>query len=310
MHVIAGLCIACAVIYCMRNSTAEKEVGKTGGLLSPLNPCQKSKPAPQNQNRQVIYTPLPKHPPKPPTLRAARIFPCAIAPGKTTSFAAIPRSMPLPLRRGKVVSAGTNGEIVQWQAFFFDPTTSVVSPTRRASGAPVAPESGGTPAPATPLINNSLVGLINERRNRNEEKIQRSLRSRNPSEPTLRRVGHQAPRGDGRMGGVDVFEMDYRVCGIPVFLWPPTAVADEGPRCVGQYDRACCVFFCGSLSLSLSIGTLKAFCIFAVSPVFFCHRQKKSLLPSCVLPLWRSKEMRWLITCQRRLGSDIEQCYT
>eukprot|EP00752_Nemacystus_decipiens_P018632 g16706.t1 len=111
---------------------------------------------------------------------------------------------------GKVVSAGTNGEIVQWQAFFFDPTSSVVSPARTASGAPAAPVPGSTPAPATPLINNSLVGLINERRNRNEEKIQRSLRSRNPSEPTRRRVGNEAPRGDGRVGGVDVFEMDYR----------------------------------------------------------------------------------------------------
>lgn len=116
-----------------------------------------------------------------------------------------------PLRRsGKVVSAGTNGEIVQWQAFFFDPTT-------RASGAPdnTASSESGNPAPAK-LKNNSLVGLINERRNRNEDKIQRSLRSRNPSEPTLRRMGHDAPRGDGRVGGVDVFEMDYRVC---CFLW-------------------------------------------------------------------------------------------
>lgn len=117
-----------------------------------------------------------------------------------------------PLRSGKVVSAGTNGEIVQWQAFFFDPTTNLVSPARRASGAPTAPALGSAPVPATPLKNNSLVGLINERRNRNEEKIQSSLRSRNPSEPTLRRVGNEAPRGDGRLGGVDVFEMDYRVC--------------------------------------------------------------------------------------------------
>ena len=122
-----------------------------------------------------------------------------------------------PRRSGKVVSAGTNGEVVQWQAFFFDPTTNLVSPTRRASGAPAATTAsgagGGAPVPATtpPLKNNSLVGLINERRNRKEEKIQRSLRSRNPSEPTLRRVGNEAPRGDGRVGGVDVFEMDYRV---------------------------------------------------------------------------------------------------
>ncbi|CAN0363810.1 unnamed protein product, partial [Ectocarpus sp. 8 AP-2014] len=28
--------------------------------------------------------------------------------------------------------------------------------------------------------------------------------------PTLRRIGHEAPRGDGRVGGVDVFEMDYQ----------------------------------------------------------------------------------------------------
>lgn len=131
-----------------------------------------------------------------------------------------------PRRRGKVVSAGTNGEIVQWQAFFYDPATSLVSPTRRASGAPTASESGSTPAPAL-LKNNSLVGLINERRNRNEEKVQRSLRSRNPSEPTLRRVGNEAPRGDGRVGGVDVFEMDYRVCCCVAWL----VLADEGWTC-------------------------------------------------------------------------------
>lgn len=113
---------------------------------------------------------------------------------------------------GKVVSAGTNGEIVQWQAFFFDPTTNLVSPTRRASGAPSNSTASepGNPGPTT-RKNNSLVGLINERRNRNEEKIQKSLRSRNPSERTLRRVGHEAPRGDGRIGGIDVFEMDYQV---------------------------------------------------------------------------------------------------
>lgn len=109
-----------------------------------------------------------------------------------------------PRCSGKVVSAGINGEIVQWQAFFFDPATGFVSSARRASGATAPP-------PAAPLKNNSLVGLINERRNRNEDKIQRNLRSRDPAEPTLRRVGHEAPRGDGRVGGVDVFEMDYRV---------------------------------------------------------------------------------------------------
>lgn len=118
---------------------------------------------------------------------------------------------------GKVVSAGTNGEIVQWQAFFFDPTAGAVSSSpvrRRASAAATAPD--GVPAPAattTATKNNSLVGLINARRNRSEDKIQRSLLSRDPSEPTIRRVGHEAPRGDGRIGGIDVFEMDYRVRG-------------------------------------------------------------------------------------------------
>lgn len=121
-----------------------------------------------------------------------------------------------PRCSGKVVSAGTNGEIVQWQAFFFDPATSLASPVpvRRGSGGGAASEKPGpsdNPAPAI-LKNRSLVGLINARRNRKEDKIQRSLRSRDVSEPTLRRVGHEAPRGDGRVGGVDVFEMDYRVC--------------------------------------------------------------------------------------------------
>lgn len=120
---------------------------------------------------------------------------------------------------GKVVSAGNNGEVVQWQAFFFDPATHLQSPTRRASAtantaavfddtSPTVPTTTSAPAVTK---NNSLVGLINARRNYKEDKIQKSLRSRDPSERTLRRVGHEAPRGDGRFGGIDVFEMDYRV---------------------------------------------------------------------------------------------------
>lgn len=146
------------------------------------------------------------------------------------------------------MSAGTNGEVVQWQAFFFDPTTNVVSPTRRASGAPTASEPGRPPAPATPLINNSLVGLINERRNRNEEKIQRNLRSRNPSEPTLRRVGNEAPRGDGRVGGVDVFEMDYRVRYVVTGLFVARC------RLTGGWRRREAVVGCGAFVASCCRG--------------------------------------------------------
>lgn len=127
-------------------------------------------------------------------------------------------------RSGKVVSTGTNGNIVQWQAFFFDPAMHLPSPTQRASASaipgktaavfdaisPPPPTQTATSAPAA-AQNNSLVGLINARRNHKEDKIQKSLRSRDPSKPTLRRIGHEAPRGDGRVGGVDVFEMDYRV---------------------------------------------------------------------------------------------------
>ncbi|CAM9635048.1 unnamed protein product [Ectocarpus sp. 6 AP-2014] len=123
---------------------------------------------------------------------------------------------------GKVVSAGTNGEVVQWQAFFFDPTVYFdpavpLSSTRRASatGKPSGSDSHSeTSASKTTThgiaANASLVGLINARRNRQEDKLQKNLRSRDPSEPTLRRIGHEAPRGDGRVGGVDVFEMDYQ----------------------------------------------------------------------------------------------------
>ncbi|CAM9721568.1 unnamed protein product [Ectocarpus sp. 4 AP-2014] len=123
---------------------------------------------------------------------------------------------------GKVVSAGTNGEVVQWQAFFFDPTvcfdpTVPLSSIRRASatGRPSGSDSHSeTSASKTATRgiapNASLVGLINARRNRQEDKLQKNLRSRDPSEPTLRRIGHEAPRGDGRVGGVDAFEMDYQ----------------------------------------------------------------------------------------------------
>ncbi|CAN0392359.1 unnamed protein product, partial [Ectocarpus sp. 12 AP-2014] len=123
---------------------------------------------------------------------------------------------------GKVVSTGTNGEVVQWQAFFFDPAvcfdpTVPLSSTRRASatGKPSGSDSHSeTSASKTATRgiapNASLVGLINARRNRQEDKLQKNLRSRDPSEPTLRRIGHEAPRGDGRVGGVDVFEMDYQ----------------------------------------------------------------------------------------------------
>ncbi|CAM9480076.1 unnamed protein product, partial [Hapterophycus canaliculatus] len=130
---------------------------------------------------------------------------------------------------GKVVSAGTGGEIVQWQAFFFDPA-HFCAPARRASvtaarepagadgNAPTglsasasAPGSKGVATAATTATNNSsLVGLINARRDRQEEKVQKSLRSRDPSEPRVLRVGHEAPRGDGRVGGVDLFELDYQ----------------------------------------------------------------------------------------------------
>lgn len=138
-----------------------------------------------------------------------------------------------PIPSGKVVSAGTNGEVVQWQAFLFDPTvcfdpTAPLSSTRRASatGKPSGSDSHSeTSASMTATRgiapNASLVGLINARRNRQEDKLQKNLRSRDPSEPTLRRIGHEAPRGDGRVGGVDVFEMDYQVSRRSVRVHPP-----------------------------------------------------------------------------------------
>ncbi|CAM9599866.1 unnamed protein product [Scytosiphon promiscuus] len=130
---------------------------------------------------------------------------------------------------GKVVSAGVNGEIVQWQAFFFDPA-HFLAPARRASATSAregaGADGGASAGPSAPAStsgskramtaaavasnNSSLVGLINARRDRQEEKLQKSLRSRDPSEPRVVRVGHEAPRGDGRVGGVDVFELDYQ----------------------------------------------------------------------------------------------------
>lgn len=96
---------------------------------------------------------------------------------------------------GKIVSAGTNGEVVQWQAFFF----SAPSPF---------PTPAASPRRESTLTSGSLVGMVNARRNRKENALQDNFRD--PRAPRLRKVGNYPPTGDGRPGGVDTFEMDYQ----------------------------------------------------------------------------------------------------
>lgn len=95
-----------------------------------------------------------------------------------------------------MVSAGANGEVVQWQAYFVDPP---LPPFNLNADNPETSNDGQS---------NSLVGAINASRNRKEKVFQRS--NTNPRSQRVRHVGHDPPTGDGRPGGVDAFEMDYR----------------------------------------------------------------------------------------------------
>lgn len=88
------------------------------------------------------------------------------------------------------MSAGANGEVVQWQAFFTTPSP--------------APED----SPTTAGDGSTLVGAVNARRDRKDRIFKETFREGRA--PKLRRVGHDGLKGDGRAGGLDDFEVDYQ----------------------------------------------------------------------------------------------------